>query len=106
MSYEGLEQLLRFLFVLGITHVLYSGIAIGLAMSKVHILTPECYFFFSSQLLYSLLCTKSVVVMSADEQKTVKSESVFCFCRVTQIYSWRKWESQAIVMAEADLHGK
>lgn len=41
MSYEGLEQLLRFLFVLGITHVLYSGIAIGLAMSKVHILAPE-----------------------------------------------------------------
>lgn len=56
VSYEGLEQLLRFLFVLGITHVLYSGIAIGLAMSK--------------------------------------------------IYSWRKWEAQAIVMAEADIHGK
>ncbi|KAF3574559.1 hypothetical protein F2Q69_00063553 [Brassica cretica] len=55
VSYEGLEQLLRFLFVLGITHVLYSGIAIGLAMSK--------------------------------------------------IYSWRKWEAQAIVMAEADIHG-
>ncbi|AAB65495.1 Barley Mlo protein isolog; 52077-56051 [Arabidopsis thaliana] len=35
VSYEGLEQLLRFLFVLGITHVLYSGIAIGLAMSKL-----------------------------------------------------------------------
>ena len=49
MSYEGLEQLLRFLFVLGITHVLYSGIAIGLAMSKVHTLAPEsayeCYIF-------------------------------------------------------------
>ncbi|KAF8111055.1 hypothetical protein N665_0076s0059 [Sinapis alba] len=56
VSYEGLEQLLRFLFVLGITHVLYSGIAIGLAMSK--------------------------------------------------IYSWRKWEAQAIVMAEADIHAK
>ncbi|XP_010533960.1 PREDICTED: MLO-like protein 4 [Tarenaya hassleriana] len=56
VSYEGLEQLLRFLFVLGITHVLYSGVAIGLAMSK--------------------------------------------------IYSWRKWESQAILMAEADVLAK
>lgn len=35
MSYEGLEQLHRFLFVLGITHVLYSCVAVGLAMSKV-----------------------------------------------------------------------
>ncbi|XP_010492228.1 PREDICTED: MLO-like protein 4 [Camelina sativa] len=56
VSYEGLEQLLRFLFVLGITHVLYSGIAIGLAMSK--------------------------------------------------IYSWRKWETQAIIMAESDIRAK
>jgi len=35
VSYEGLEQLHRFLFVLGITHVLYSCVAVGLAMSKV-----------------------------------------------------------------------
>jgi len=35
VSYEGLEQLHRFLFVLGITHVLYSCLAVGLAMSKV-----------------------------------------------------------------------
>ncbi|XP_026454916.1 MLO-like protein 4 [Papaver somniferum] len=49
VSYEGLEQLHRFLFVLGITHVVYSGVAIGLAMYK--------------------------------------------------IYSWRKWESQAYILA-------
>lgn len=36
VSYEGLEQLHRFLFVLGITHVLYSCIVVGLAMTKVH----------------------------------------------------------------------
>ncbi|KAL0375952.1 UNVERIFIED_CONTAM: MLO-like protein 4 [Sesamum calycinum] len=36
VSAEGLEQLHRFLFVLGITHVLYSCITVGLAMSKVH----------------------------------------------------------------------
>ncbi|KAL0794529.1 hypothetical protein Bca101_065906 [Brassica carinata] len=36
VSYEGLEQLLRFLFVLGITHVMCSVIAIGLAMSNLH----------------------------------------------------------------------
>ncbi|KAJ8428963.1 hypothetical protein Cgig2_003294 [Carnegiea gigantea] len=49
VSYEGLEQLHRFLFVLGITHVLYSFVAVGLAMIK--------------------------------------------------IYSWRKWENQAISQA-------
>ncbi|KAH9751361.1 MLO-like protein 4 [Citrus sinensis] len=36
VSLEGLEQLHRFLFVLGITHVLYSCLAVGLAMSKKH----------------------------------------------------------------------
>lgn len=36
VSAEGLEQLNRFLFVLGIAHVLYSCITVGLAMSKVH----------------------------------------------------------------------
>ncbi|KAF3676092.1 MLO-like protein 4 [Capsicum annuum] len=35
VSYEGLEQLHRFLFVLGITHILYSCIVVGLAMTKV-----------------------------------------------------------------------
>lgn len=51
MSYEGLEQLLRFLFVLGITHVLYSGIAIGLAMSKVE-LVSVAYFFLDISMLF------------------------------------------------------
>ncbi|KAK1430219.1 hypothetical protein QVD17_12796 [Tagetes erecta] len=36
VSYEGLEQLHRFLFVLGITHVLYSCVSVGLAMSKIY----------------------------------------------------------------------
>ncbi|GMH25065.1 hypothetical protein Nepgr_026908 [Nepenthes gracilis] len=36
VSYEGLEQLHRFLFVLGITHVLYSCLAVGLAMTKIY----------------------------------------------------------------------
>ncbi|KAH9751349.1 MLO-like protein 4 [Citrus sinensis] len=36
VSLEGLEQLHRFLFVLGITHVLYSCLAVGLATSKKH----------------------------------------------------------------------
>ncbi|KAL4654796.1 hypothetical protein ACB092_01G405800 [Castanea dentata] len=56
VSYEGLEQLHRFLFVLGITHVLYSCVAVGLAMSK--------------------------------------------------IYSWRKWEIQASLLAEENLRAK
>ncbi|XP_065869894.1 MLO-like protein 4 isoform X2 [Euphorbia lathyris] len=36
VSLEGLEQLHRFLFVLGITHVLYSCLAVALAMSKIY----------------------------------------------------------------------
>ncbi|XP_047333722.1 MLO-like protein 4 [Impatiens glandulifera] len=36
VSYEGLEQLHRFLFVLGITHVLYSCIVVGLSMTKIY----------------------------------------------------------------------
>ncbi|KAM1332071.1 hypothetical protein TB1_043728 [Malus domestica] len=56
VSYEGLEQLHRFLFVLGITHVLYSCLAVALAMSK--------------------------------------------------IYSWRKWENQAISSADANFQAK
>ncbi|KAE9595116.1 hypothetical protein Lalb_Chr18g0060981 [Lupinus albus] len=36
VSYEGLEQLHRFLFVLGITHVLYSCLAVALAMTKIY----------------------------------------------------------------------
>ncbi|KAK2663753.1 hypothetical protein Ddye_002327 [Dipteronia dyeriana] len=36
VSLEGLEQLHRFLFVLGITHVLYSCLAVGLSMSKIY----------------------------------------------------------------------
>ncbi|KAJ0035057.1 hypothetical protein Pint_26521 [Pistacia integerrima] len=55
VSLEGLEQLHRFLFVLGITHVLYSCLAVGLAMSK--------------------------------------------------IYSWRKWEYQAVPAADTGLQG-
>ncbi|KAJ4833054.1 MLO-like protein 4 [Turnera subulata] len=36
VSLEGLEQLHRFLFVLGVTHVLYSCMAVALAMSKIY----------------------------------------------------------------------
>ncbi|KAI3702112.1 hypothetical protein L6452_27810 [Arctium lappa] len=56
VSYEGLEQLHRFLFVLGITHVLYSCVSVGLAMIK--------------------------------------------------IYSWRKWEYQASLLAAENLQAR
>ncbi|KAL6329841.1 hypothetical protein AAG906_037941 [Vitis piasezkii] len=56
VSQEGLEQLHRFLFVLGITHVVYSCMAVGLSMSK--------------------------------------------------IYSWRKWENQATLVADGSLQAK
>ncbi|XP_043708197.1 MLO-like protein 4 [Telopea speciosissima] len=36
VSFEGLEQLHRFLFVLGITHVLYSCVTVGLSMVKIY----------------------------------------------------------------------
>jgi hypothetical protein len=35
VSYEGLEQLHRFLFILGFTHVLYSFVTVVLSMIKV-----------------------------------------------------------------------
>lgn len=35
VSFEGLEQLHIFLFILGITHVLYSCITVALSMIKV-----------------------------------------------------------------------
>ncbi|XWS67958.1 hypothetical protein CRYUN_Cryun04dG0049100 [Craigia yunnanensis] len=36
VSLEGLEQLHHFLFVLGVTHVLYGCLAVGPAMSKIY----------------------------------------------------------------------
>ncbi|XP_073013422.1 MLO-like protein 4 [Typha latifolia] len=36
VSFEGLEQLHRFLFILGITHVLYSFITVVLSMMKIY----------------------------------------------------------------------
>ncbi|OEL24006.1 MLO-like protein 4 [Dichanthelium oligosanthes] len=38
VSYEGLEQLHRFLFILGITHVLYSFVTVVLSMIKLVLL--------------------------------------------------------------------
>ena len=35
VSYEGLEKLHRFLFILGITHVVYSFVTVVLSMIKV-----------------------------------------------------------------------
>ncbi|KAK6121168.1 hypothetical protein DH2020_045089 [Rehmannia glutinosa] len=67
VSAEGLEQLHRFLFVLGITHVLYSCIVVGVSMSKVHFSSPTA---------------------------------------TLEIYSWRKWEIQAGVVAEANAQAK
>ncbi|VAH94002.1 unnamed protein product [Triticum turgidum subsp. durum] len=36
VSYEGLEQLHRFLFILGFTHVLYSFVTVVLSMIKIY----------------------------------------------------------------------
>lgn len=38
VSFEGLDQLHRFLFILGITHVLYSFVTVVLSMIKVLLL--------------------------------------------------------------------
>jgi mlo protein len=40
VSYEGLEQLHRLLFILGITHVLYSFVTVVLSMIKVRARCP------------------------------------------------------------------
>jgi hypothetical protein len=43
VSYEGLGQLHRFLFILGITHVLYSFVTVVLSMIKVSVPSPFAY---------------------------------------------------------------
>jgi mlo protein len=85
VSFEGLEQLHRFLFILGITHVLYSFVTVVLSMIKVSVpssLLIEHSFYF----LREFYCTLS-------------------FCYLVQIYSWRKWETLAGPIAAEEMKG-
>ncbi|KAL4183319.1 hypothetical protein AMTRI_Chr11g97590 [Amborella trichopoda] len=86
VSYESLKQLLRFLFVLGITHVLYSCFTIVLAMIKV---TPEL-----SKLVFSEIIRAPCLL-----------GLILCFL-LMQIYSWRKWEIQASLVPRANVQAR
>ncbi|KAL0551348.1 hypothetical protein IC582_010434 [Cucumis melo] len=79
-SYESLEQLHRLIFVLGVTHVLYSFIAIALAMIKVDVSHNQSAFKFFCLDLHDIL-------------KLAFYFSFLCVC--VQIYDWRTWENEA-----------
>lgn len=63
-SYESLEQLHRFLFVLGVTHVSYSFLAIALAMIKVYISSSNLPLLAHAVLLHPA-CSR-LAVLNAD----------------------------------------
>jgi hypothetical protein len=65
VSYEGLEQLHRLLFILGITHVLYSFVTVVLSMIKVR---ARCPFACGSDIFLLFFCEFIVV-------------SFCCWCR-------------------------
>lgn len=83
-SYESLEQLHRFVFVLGITHVSYSFVAVALAMIKVKICHDQTFF------LYLLFWWLDID---------------FHILEIIQIYSWRSWENEAKTIAVQSLLG-
>jgi mlo protein len=85
--YEGLEQLHRFLFILGITHVLYSFVTVVLSMIKVR---AHCLIV---ALTFSLLFSSKFIM-------------VYIFLLLVQIYSWRKWETLAGPIAAEELKGR
>ncbi|KAE9612942.1 hypothetical protein Lalb_Chr05g0212341 [Lupinus albus] len=74
-SYESLEQLHSLLFVLAVTHVFYSFIAVALAMIKVKIV-----------MIKFLSCSNF-------------GEANFLILEFIQIYSWRIWENEAKTIA-------
>ncbi|KAL9669973.1 hypothetical protein QQ045_007523 [Rhodiola kirilowii] len=71
VSHEGLEQLHRFLFVLGITHVLYSCLAVALAMSKI----------------YSWRKWEDQVCLQAKINKVMKRQTTFVFHHTSHPWS-------------------
>ncbi|XP_021864784.1 MLO-like protein 4 isoform X2 [Spinacia oleracea] len=71
VSYEGLEQLHRFLFVLGITHVLYSCIAVGLAMIKI----------------YSWKKWEFQAILQAKRNKVMRRQTTFAFHHASHPWS-------------------
>lgn len=86
VSYEGLEQLHRFLFVLGITHVLYSCVAVGLAMSKVH----HSLFIWPHLSMFTLRASCSFKGVLGYYMKT--NQSVLCFCNIEGvIQAYQRW---------------
>ncbi|CAN1828959.1 MLO-like protein 4 [Linum perenne] len=78
VSLEGLEQLHRFLFVLGITHVLYSCLAVGLAMSKIYSWRK-----WENQPIIAM----DANVQEAKQQKVMRRQSTFIFHHTSHPWS-------------------
>lgn len=88
VSYEGLEQLHRFLFVLGITHVLYSFLAVGLAMSKVQSLVPVSESRFTFEQLSSLLPWGGVQILAETSQRILSVYTMKIECISICLKEW------------------
>ncbi|CAN0878526.1 MLO-like protein 4 [Linum grandiflorum] len=79
VSLEGLEQLHRFLFVLGITHVLYSCLAVGLAMTKIYSWRK-----WENQPIMAMEGNANV---QAKQQKMMRRQSTFIFHHTSHPWS-------------------
>ncbi|RDX73582.1 MLO-like protein 4, partial [Mucuna pruriens] len=94
VSYEGLEQLHRFLFILGITRVLYSCFAVDLVMSKV-ICYGTMYNISPWHIYEPLRCFSNI--------NAVIFTIIFS---LLHIYSWCRWKNQAKMETGGNLQGK
>lgn len=98
VSYEGLEQLHRFIFVMAITHVSYSCLTMLLAIVKVRMLCDgSCYLHLYLVETWTLSC--SYLAIGVNRTKVylwlhMQFKTIW-LVTIDQIHSWRKWEDEA-----------
>uniref|UniRef100_A0A0D9XPQ0 MLO-like protein n=1 Tax=Leersia perrieri TaxID=77586 RepID=A0A0D9XPQ0_9ORYZ len=80
VSYEGLEQLHRFLFILGITHVLYTFITVVLSMIKIY----------SWRKFETQACQLPTEQLQAGRTKVMQRQSTFVFHHTSHPWSKNK----------------
>uniref|UniRef100_A0A0E0R4Z6 MLO-like protein n=1 Tax=Oryza rufipogon TaxID=4529 RepID=A0A0E0R4Z6_ORYRU len=80
VSYEGLEQLHRFLFILGITHVLYTFVTVVLSMIKIY----------SWRKFETQACQLPAEQLQARRTKVMQRQSTFVFHHTSHPWSKNK----------------
>ncbi|BAT12948.1 MLO-like protein 4 [Oryza sativa Japonica Group] len=80
VSYEGLEQLHRFLFILGITHVLYTFVTVVLSMIKIY----------SWRKFETQACQLPTEQLQARRTKVMQRQSTFVFHHTSHPWSKNK----------------